>query len=201
MSKINNSRRKFLTSGGVALSAGWVTLNMPALLAAGDAAQANQDAAAAYQYITPEQAIELDAFADQIIPPDDTPGAVDIGVVYFMDEAFGTFMAGPKPMMEGGLIEWNEKAHNMNPDVARFSELSLADQTRFLKTEEDGPLFGLLAMLVLWGMFSSPKYGGNRDTQGWKLIGFDKQHAWAPPFGYYDAQAMGSSEYSEEQNV
>lgn len=201
MKQIDKSRRKFLTSGGVALSAGWVTLNMPALLAAGDAAQANKDAAAAYQYITPEQAIELGAFANQIIPPDDTPGAVDIGVVYFMDEAFGSFMAGPKPMMEGGLVEWNQKAQSMNPEVTRFSELSLADQTKLLRTEEEGPLFGLLAMLVLWGMFSSPTYGGNRNGEGWKLIGFDKQHAWQPPFGYYDAQAMGSSAYSEEKNV
>lgn len=198
MKKVNKSRREFLTSGGVALSAGWIALNMPALLAAGETAQANKEAAAAYQNITSEQATELGAFADQIIPPDDTPGAVDMGVVYFMDYAFGTFMAGPKPMMEGGLIEWNQKAHDMNPEVERFSELSLADQTTLLKAEEQGPLFGMLSMLVLWGTFSSPEYGGNRDGQGWKLIGFDKQHAWQPPFGYYDAQAMGSTAYSGE---
>jgi hypothetical protein len=174
---------------------------MPALLAAGETAQANKEAAAAYQNITAEQAIELGAFADQIIPPDDTPGAVDMGVVYFMDYAFGTFMAGPKPMMEGGLIEWNQKAHDMNPEVERFSDLSHTDQTTLLKAEEQGSLFGMLSMLVLWGTFSSPEYGGNRDGQGWKLIGFDKQHAWQPPFGYYDAQAMGSTEYSGEKNV
>lgn len=198
MKKVNKSRREFLTSGGVALSAGWIALNMPALLAAGETAQANKEAAAAYQHITSEQATELGAFADQIIPPDDTPGAVDMGVVYFMDYAFGTFMAGPKPMMEGGLIEWNQKAHDMNPEVERFSELSRVDQTTLLKAEEQGPLFGMLSMLVLWGTFSSPEYGGNRDGQGWKLIGFDKQHAWQPPFGYYDAQAMGSTAYSGE---
>lgn len=200
MNKISESRRKFLTTGGAVLSAAWVTLNMPALLAAGVAAQANKEAAAAYQYMTSEQAVELAAFADQIIPPDDTPGAVDIGVVYFMDAAFGSFMAGTKPMVEAGLLGWHQKAHSMNPDVARFSELSLADQTSFLKSEENGPLFGLLVMLVLWGMFSSPEYGGNRDAEGWKLLGFQKQHNWEPPFGYYDAEAMGSVEHAREDH-
>lgn len=201
MNNVNKSRRQFLTSGSIALSAGWLSLNTPLLLAAGEAALANKNAAAPYQNITDEQAIELAAFADQIIPPDDTPGAVDVGVVYFMDQAFGTFMAGAKPMIEGGLIEWNQKVQNMYPDVQTFSELSLEDQTDFLKTEEDGQLFGFLAMLVLWGMFSSPKYGGNRNDEGWKLLGFSKQHAWQPPFGYYDAQVMGSAEYSEAENV
>jgi hypothetical protein len=198
MNKKNQSRRKFLGTGGAALGAGWAALNMPTLLAAGEAAAANKKAVAAYKNITAEQADALAAFADQIIPPGDSPGAVDMGVVYFMDAAFGTFMAGAKPMIDGGLIEWDLKARTMNSAVERFSELSSADQTGFLKTEEDGPLFGMLYMLVLWGMFSDPKYGGNRGGEGWKLIGFDKQHAWQPPFGYYDAQAMGSTEYSGE---
>ena len=201
MNKTNQSRRKFLSSSGVAVSAGWLALNMPALLAAGEAALVNKQAAAAYQNITSEQAAELGAFADQIIPPGDSPGAVDIGVVYFMDTALGTFMAGAKPMVEGGLLEWNQKAQNMNPEVERFSDLSLEDQTTFLKAEEGGPLFGMLSMLVVWGMFSDPKYGGNLNQQGWNLIGFNKQHAWQPPFGYYDAKAMGSTEYSGEDNV
>lgn len=205
MIKTDKSRRKFLTSGGVALSAGWLALNMPALLAAGEAAHANQNAAADYQNITAEQAIELGAFADQIIPPDDTPGAVEIGVVYFMDEAFGGFMAGAKPQMEAGLAEWNLKANKINPDAQRFSALSASEQTALLKEEENGPVFGMLHTLVLFGMFSSPQYGGNRDLAGWQLLGFDKQHAWQPPFGYYDARAMGSDEYAgqdgDEQQI
>jgi hypothetical protein len=29
---------------------------------------------------------------------------------------------------------------------------------------------------------------------GWDLIGFDHRHAWAPPFGYYDADYMQRGE-------
>ena len=35
-------------------------------------------------------------------------------------------------------------------------------------------------------MFSNPSYGGNRGGIGWKLLGFEDQHIFDPPFGYYD---------------
>jgi hypothetical protein len=40
-------------------------------------------------------------------------------------------------------------------------------------------------------MFSLPAYGGNRDAAGWKLIGFEDQHVFHPPFGYYDRDYPG----------
>lgn len=197
MSGNKNSRRQFLRNSGATLSAGWVALNMPLLLAVGEAAHASLESGAAYQNISAALATELGAFANQIIPPDDTPGAVDIGVVYFMDGALGGFMAGTKPMIEAGLASWDQKAQVINPEVEHFSQLTIPQQTEMLKIEEQTPLFGLLRTMVLWGMFSSPQYGGNRDDAGWQLLGFNKQHAWSPPFGYYDAEAMGITEYDE----
>jgi hypothetical protein len=46
-------------------------------------------------------------------------------------------------------------------------------------------------MLTLFGMFSTPSYGGNRDGAGWKLLGFEDMHAFQPPFGYYDRNYAG----------
>lgn len=201
MPNFKNTRRQFLTSSGITLSAGWVTLNMPILLATGAAANASLKSGDGYQNLSAEQATQLGAFADQIIPPDESPGAVETGVVYFIDGALGSFMAGSKPMVEAGLLAWNQKARAMNAGVDRFSGLSKPEQTDLLKGEEDTAVFGLLRLLVLFGMFSSPKYGGNRNEEGWKLIGFDKRHVWSPPFGYYDAQAMGSSEYVGENHA
>jgi hypothetical protein len=40
-------------------------------------------------------------------------------------------------------------------------------------------------------MFSLPAYGGNRDGVGWKLIGFEDEHVFHPPFGYYDRDYPG----------
>jgi gluconate 2-dehydrogenase gamma chain len=43
-------------------------------------------------------------------------------------------------------------------------------------------------------MFSLPRYGGNKNKLGYELIGFDDQHAWAPPFGFYDADYTARGE-------
>jgi len=41
------------------------------------------------------------------------------------------------------------------------------------------------------GMFSDPSYGGNRNGIGWELLGFRNDHAYQPPFGYYDRDYPG----------
>ena len=46
------------------------------------------------------------------------------------------------------------------------------------------------------GMFTSPQYGGNYQGSGWKMMGFADQHAFAPPFGYYDREYTGFVPYS-----
>ena len=40
---------------------------------------------------------------------------------------------------------------------------------------------------------ASPEYGGNRDGVGWRMIGFVDEHAFQPPFGYYDRDYPGFS--------
>jgi hypothetical protein len=54
---------------------------------------------------------------------------------------------------------------------------------------KEAEAFGNLRAVVLTGMFSDPSLHGNRLQIGWKLIGFDDQAYWAPPFGYYDAHS------------
>ena len=44
-------------------------------------------------------------------------------------------------------------------------------------------------------MFSSPKYGGNYRGSGWQMMGFADQHAFTPPFGYYDREYTGFVPY------
>jgi hypothetical protein len=36
------------------------------------------------------------------------------------------------------------------------------------------------------GFLSHPRYGGNRGKIDWKLIGFQDDYVFLPPFGYYD---------------
>jgi hypothetical protein len=50
-------------------------------------------------------------------------------------------------------------------------------------------------MLTILGMFTSPKYSGNYQGAGWKLMGFVDQHGFSPPFGHYDAEYHGFVPY------
>ena len=53
--------------------------------------------------------------------------------------------------------------------------------------------------LTVLGLLALPKYGGNHDNLGWKLIGVEDNHFWEPPFGYYDQDYAGFEPYPGTQ--
>jgi gluconate 2-dehydrogenase gamma chain len=71
--------------------------------------------------------------------------------------------------------------------VASFYLLNEEQQDQLLRQIETSEFFNTIRFLTVAGMFSSPEYGGNRDKVGFELLGFTDQHAWQPPFGFYDA--------------
>jgi gluconate 2-dehydrogenase gamma chain len=202
MFKSMRSRRDFLKSGGSAMGASWLALNSPLILAAYKTAQTNAVAKATYVNLSAEDALELGAIVDQIIPADETPGATDAGVVYFIDAALGGFMAGTSDSLKQGLEDLSGKVKSDGNQDGRFSDLSFDQQTSILKEVEDTPFFGTLYFLTMMGMFCLPKYAGNKDNIGWDLLGFDHQHVWQPPFGYYDAahHEQGADQGGEHGN-
>ncbi len=193
MTRPGNTRRDFLKTGGAAVGSSWLALNMPLIISSAQAASDSLQAGAAYKNLSAEEAVELGAWVDQIIPPDESPGARETGVVYFIDAALGGFMKSAAPMLRQGLEEFQQTVRSSFPPHSRLSELSFEQQTQALKSAEETPLFGMLHFMTLCGMFSLPSYDGNRGEAGWKLIGFDHRHAWQPPFGYYDAAVHGKA--------
>lgn len=189
MTKTTNSRRKFLKSSGSIFGASWVAINMPLILSASQTAMENKQADVGFNNISALEAIELSAIVDQIIPEDETPGATEAGVVYFIDAALGGFMSAKAPALRQGLEELQLKVRAVHPKISRFSELSPDQQIEMLRSIEETALFETLYFQTMCGMFCLPEYGGNRDHAGWELIGFNHQHVWQPPFGYYDADA------------
>ena len=186
MEKQNKSRRNFLKESGSVAGGSWLGMNMPLVLALGQAACARRDAGEAWQNLTSEEATGFAAIADQIIPPDETPGGAEIGVVHFLDEALNDFMTQAAPMLKSGLAELDASARENHPGADRFSDLPFGDQTALLKEHENTPLFQTMMVITRIGVFALPGYGGNKDHAGWALIGFEHRHAWQPPFGYYD---------------
>lgn len=187
------NRRQFLLQAGTGLSVAWVTANWPAILAAADHAHRAAQAAPPpkLEMLTAEQAAEIEAIAAQVIPTDDTPGAREAGVVYFMDRALKTFASNQKEAVAEGLAQIQAKTKELFPGLEKFSAASSEQQIAVLKAMENTPAFGLFRFATVCGFLADPSRGGNRDEIGWKIIGFDSSHVFRPPFGYYDENYPG----------
>ena len=197
-----SSRRSFLLSTGGLLSSAWVGTHWSAIAAAAHHAEemAATPAVVSFQFFGPGEAADVAAIAAQIVPSGEAPGAREAHAVYFTDLALSTFFAGWARDYRTGLADFQRKFHAANPAAAPFAAASSDDQIAFLKTVDHTPFFETQRTLTLLGMFTSPKYGGNYQGSGWKLMGFEDRHIFAPPFGYYDAEYTGFVPYTEKRS-
>ncbi len=187
------SRRSLLKAIALAIGAGGPPLGWEEIVRAGHQAHAAAHSAgvAKISFLTSTEAADIEAVAAQIIPTDDTPGAREAGVVYFIDRALASFLSHLASDYRARLAEFQATFREQHPGAPSFASLTSEQQVEFLKTVDRTPFFDTTRLLTLLGMFSMPSYGGNRDGVGWKLIGFEVQHIFQPPFGYYDRDYPG----------
>jgi gluconate 2-dehydrogenase gamma chain len=182
-------RRAFLTNTGAAFGSSWVSLSMPAILATAGVACKAKEEGRAFRVLSPQEAIEFEAIAAQIIPSGDSPGAREAGVIYFIDLLLADIEPELYEPLQQGLQELHVQIRNAY-GAASFAGLDSSRQIEALKEIDETPFFENMRFLTLAGMFSDPSYGGNRDELGWKLIGMERPSAAQPPFGYYDADYL-----------
>ena len=180
------SRRAFLNAGGDAARGSCIILTMPMILTAcgqaNDARTSNND----FQLLSEEEVLEYSAISARIIPSNGTPGATEAGVIYFIDSVVADNREVEHQILKDGLVTLqSEGAAQFG--VASFYLLKDEQQDQLLRQIESSEFFNTIRFLTVAGMFSSPEYGGNRDKVGFELLGFTDQHAWQPPFGFYDA--------------
>jgi gluconate 2-dehydrogenase gamma chain len=184
------SRRAFLSAMGVGAGAVWIAAETGQLAASGSHAWTaiRKMPPPPFDVLSAEQAADLAAIAAQIIPTDETPGAREAGVIYFIDRSLSTFAKQQRPMLEKGWKDLQKRVAKMYPGKSAFVSLSDAQQIAVLTAleKEKSPFFQNMRGATIAGMFSNPEYGGNRDKIGWKLLGFDDRFSWAAPFGWYD---------------
>ncbi len=193
MSSISHSRRAFLQSAGTAMKGSLIALTVPAIISACDRANRARLEQQDFSNLDAADAVELAAVAARIIPTDETPGAAEAGVIYFIDQVLDENWAQQRNQLTEGIGELNRRA-NENNGVNLFSELNPAGQDSLLREIEDTPFFQTMRFLTVAGMFALPEYGGNGPEVGYQLIGFEDRHAWAPPYGFYDADYMERGE-------
>ena len=193
MDKQGISRRLFVTQSCAGLGSAWLLSSMPEIIAAQEHAHlaAQSNAPVKFGFFTRDQAAEVEAVAAQIIPTDETPGAREARVIYFIDRALMTFASGEREVLLKGLKQLQSQARKKFKAVKKFSDLSSEQQIVVLKTIEKSLFFESVRTLTIVGMFANPEYGGNHDQIGWKLIGFEDKFFFEPPFGFYDRDYQG----------
>jgi len=151
--------------------------------------QSNKQQARSLRVLSQDETEILELIADRIFPKTATPGAVEIGVINYIDIALAGDYAALVPLYRQGLRALNRYAR------AKFSRAfqSLNDELRdaVLLAFEAGSIpdfknaaefFATVRCHVLEGIFCEPQYGGNNDMMGWRLVDFPGQQ-----FGYADA--------------
>jgi hypothetical protein len=204
----DSSRRQFLLQGLTGISGLWLSTNWAALLAAADHARTQAKAAnpKKFEFFTPAEAVEIDAVCERILPADETPGAHDAGVIYFIDRALVTFAKDQQQAFRDGLPALQNLTKSMFPERALFSKATSDEQDQVLRSfgkQADGApnvfasapaaqnFFETVRYLTVAGFLIDPDTRGNPAGIGWKLIGRERDHAFQPPFGYYDKQYAG----------
>ena len=205
-----HSRRRFLLNSLSSLSATWVATHWPAALAAAQHAHNSAQSATPpkFEFFTPELAAELEAIVARIIPTDETPGAREAGVVYFIDRALATFASDARKVYAEGMAEVQTRVREMFPGVEKFSLATEEQQDEVLGSLEDKAastdrpfaprsvapnFFETLRQHTIAGFLIDPDSDrrGNHDGVGWRVIGREREHAFQPPFGNYDKDYPG----------
>ncbi|HEX3544361.1 MAG TPA: gluconate 2-dehydrogenase subunit 3 family protein [Candidatus Acidoferrum sp.] len=203
------SRRRFLSQAGIGVSAAWVSAHWPEMVSAATHAHQAVQSGAAYklEFFTPAEATEIDAISARIIPTDDTPGAREAGVLYFIDRALVTFARGDQQKYREGLPELQSLVPEKFSGVEKFSAATKEQQDEVLRALEANQnekpprrrnlhsaetFLEALRIQTIAGFLIDPEAGlGNRGGVGWKLIGREPEHSFQPPFGYYDKDYPG----------
>lgn len=168
------TRRDFIKALGVCLVATNIPRPLTALAAARNKGPVSLDAG---------HWRCVEAICAELIPTDQDPGATEAGCVNFIDKALAAEDAQALPLYRAALADIDklcQQAHGRT-----FAELDSAQRQKILVAMEQGTLAGWSLTMVrpqdffatirfhtLLGFIGDPKYGGNQNYVGWKLMGF-----------------------------
>jgi len=178
MTSSKRTRRDFLRDTTLYGGGLWISLQLPRPNAARAAAESGEPAV-----LTPTEWATIEAITGRIIPTDAEPGAIEARCVNFIDKALANEDAQARPLYALGVAGTQAAAR------ARFGrpfvKLAPAEQDELLALLEadrapgwpDGPVasaafFATVRAHTIIGFLADPKYGGNHDFVGWKVVGY-----------------------------
>jgi gluconate 2-dehydrogenase gamma chain len=136
-------------------------------------------------FFTPSQATTVEAICGRIWPATEgDPGAVEAGVVFYIDRSLSDFCRELKDTYHQGIDSVNSYAmKRLGDNFANLPEdrqieiltnlEKNANEVRPFFSNPSAPEFFLVVLKhTQEGLFSDPIYGGNRNFLGWKSIGY-----------------------------
>jgi gluconate 2-dehydrogenase gamma chain len=134
-----------------------------------------------WRVLSEGEATTLAAVCDQIVPPDQDPGAVQAGVVSFIDRQLATHQKERRELYQLGLMALDATARRRQGHA--FAELESGAQAALLRDVERGQVeaadwvgvepaafFGVVVDHTMMGFYGDPRHGGNRDRVSWKML-------------------------------
>ena len=172
------SRRNFIGQSTIYGGALLAAMNRPRPLAFAAA-----EASSKLLVFSERQWRTVEAITGRIIPTDHEPGAIEANCVNFIDKALANEDNAQQPIYESGLAGVDTVSRKRFD--AEFTDLTEAQQDEILislesddadgwpeKTAAGSEFFSTVRTHTIIGFLADPKYGGNRDYAGWKVIGY-----------------------------
>ena len=134
--------------------------------------------------LSDEEREVLGRFCEQLIPADDFPGALELGVADFIERVLREGHPEWVTVYRSGLKSTQETCLKLHQ--SSFVKLGSEQQIELMEKMERGDLpselwqapaasdfFAMVRSHAMQGFYSHPKWGGNRDKIAWKMIGYD----------------------------
>lgn len=141
--------------------------------------------------LDPHQRATIEAATARIIPTDHDPGALEAGVIDYIERALAGHAKRAVQLYRDGVLELDRLAQE-RVGAKTFIALGAEEQDEVLRLLEQraSPFFATLLEHTMEGFYGDPRHGGNKDRVGWKMIGFPGPSfpkGYEPPLGWYDA--------------
>lgn len=126
---------------------------------------------ASLRVLTESEAITLNAWLDCLIPADDLPGAVEAGVIHYIDRQLTRRYRKLQPDYRAAFRLVDDLASGSAAQP--FASLPFEKRTSLLEqVEKEQPrLFNMVLDHCMQGFYGSPRHGGNKDYASWRMLG------------------------------
>jgi len=135
-----------------------------------------------WRFLALDEARALAAMVDQIVPPDQDPGASWAGVVSYIDRQLCGPFEGLQMFYRRGLAGVDQSARLIYGKL--FADLDSNRQIELLHRFEDehvpsaswqqvssSEFFGYVVDHTMQGYYGDPRHGGNREGVSWQMLG------------------------------